>query len=74
MASLTSTFSAGLSVGASWDKTLAHARGVALGAEFAGKGIHIAFGPVVSPLGRSAVDGRWWEGKCTYRLETGRLY
>lgn len=33
-----------------------------MGAEFKAKGSHIALGPVVAPLGRSAYDGRNWEG------------
>lgn len=33
-----------------------------MGAEFKGKGAHVALGPVVGPLGRSAFGGRNWEG------------
>lgn len=33
-----------------------------MGAEFRGKGAHIALGPVAGPLGRSAYAGRNWEG------------
>ena len=37
-------------------------RGVALGQEFRGKGINVALGPVVGPLGRKPRGGRIWEG------------
>ena len=33
-----------------------------MGAEFKGKGAHVALGPVVGPLGRSPFGGRNWEG------------
>jgi beta-glucosidase len=33
-----------------------------MGSEFRGKGAHVALGPVVGPLGRSAFGGRNWEG------------
>ena len=33
-----------------------------MGAEFKGKGSHVALGPVVGPLGRSPFGGRNWEG------------
>jgi hypothetical protein len=33
-----------------------------MGAEFRGKGAHVALGPVVGPLGRSPYGGRNWEG------------
>jgi beta-glucosidase len=57
-----SVFSAGLSVAASWDRSLAHQRGVYLATEFREKGSHVALGPVVGPLGRSPFGGRNWEG------------
>ncbi|KAH7402943.1 beta-glucosidase 1 [Pyrenochaeta sp. MPI-SDFR-AT-0127] len=57
-----SVFSAQLSVAASWDRSLAHQRGLFMGNEFRGKGAHIALGPVVGPLGRSPFGGRNWEG------------
>lgn len=31
--------------------------------EFRAKGVHVALGPVVGPLGRITVSGRNWEGK-----------
>jgi hypothetical protein len=57
-----SVFPAGLSVAASWDRSLAHERGVYMATEFRGKGAHVALGPVVGPLGRSPFAGRNWEG------------
>ncbi|KAF1343753.1 hypothetical protein EJ07DRAFT_169400 [Lizonia empirigonia] len=37
-------------------------RGAYIGAEFKGKGAHVALGPVIGPLGRSPFGGRNWEG------------
>ncbi|KAF2741382.1 beta-glucosidase-like protein [Polyplosphaeria fusca] len=55
-------FPAGITVGATWDKDLMHARGVALGEEFRGKGVNVHLGPSVGPLGRKPRGGRNWEG------------
>ncbi|ORY67003.1 glycoside hydrolase family 3 protein [Pseudomassariella vexata] len=51
----------GLSVGASWNRDLAHARAAGMTSEFRRKGVNIALGPVVGPLGRVAMGGRNWE-------------
>jgi len=61
-ATYASVFPAGLTAAASWDKSLMYLRGLYMGAEFKGKGSHIALGPVVGPLGRTAYGGRNWEG------------
>ncbi|EXJ83990.1 beta-glucosidase [Capronia epimyces CBS 606.96] len=61
-ATYASVFPAGLTTAASWDRELMYVRGLYLGAEFRGKGSHVALGPVVGPLGRSAYGGRNWEG------------
>jgi len=37
-------------------------RGAYLGAEFRGKGSHVALGPTIGPLGRNPYGGRNWEG------------
>ena len=37
-------------------------RGVAIGKEARGKGVHIWLGPAVGPLGRKPKGGRNWEG------------
>lgn len=58
----TSGYASGVHVGASWNKALAMARGQYMGAEFKAKGVNIALGPVVGPLGRVAEGGRNWEG------------
>jgi beta-glucosidase len=55
-------YPSGLHVGASWNKDLAKARGVAMGGEFKTKGVNVALGPVIGPLGRVAEGGRNWEG------------
>lgn len=55
-------FPAGITTGATWDKTLIYERAVAIGEEFRGKGANVYLGPVVSPLGRKPRDGRSWEG------------
>ncbi|KAF2233993.1 glycoside hydrolase family 3 protein [Viridothelium virens] len=57
-----SVFPAGVTCAASWDRNLIHTRGVFMGTEFKGKGANMALGPVSGPLGRSAYDGRNWEG------------
>jgi beta-glucosidase len=55
-------FPAGITTGATWDKSLMLARGVALGQEFRGKGVNVYLGPTVGPLGRKPRGGRNWEG------------
>jgi len=52
----------GIHVGASWNKNLAYQRALHMGGEFKTKGVHVALGPVVGPLGRVAESGRNWEG------------
>lgn len=55
-------FPAGITVGATFNKALMYARGLALGAEARGKGVNIQLGPTVGPLGRKPRGGRNWEG------------
>lgn len=55
-------FPAGITTGATFNKDLMYARGVAMGEESRGKGINIQLGPVVGPLGRKPRGGRIWEG------------
>nr|OQO30448.1 hypothetical protein B0A51_02790 [Rachicladosporium sp. CCFEE 5018] len=55
-------YASGVSVGASWNATMAYERAQFLGAEFKRKGVNVALGPVVGPIGRIATDGRTWEG------------
>lgn len=44
VADYASTFPAGVTTAASWDRALMHERGVLMGAEFKGKGAHVALG------------------------------
>lgn len=55
-------YASGLHVGASWNSSLAYTRGVNMGREFKTKGVNVALGPVVGPIGRVATNGRNWEG------------
>jgi beta-glucosidase len=62
VADYASVFSAGVSAGATWDRSIMYERGHAMGVEFKSKGAHVALSPVAGPLGRSAYAGRNWEG------------
>ncbi|KAK2066494.1 hypothetical protein P8C59_000307 [Phyllachora maydis] len=55
-------FPAGITAGATWDKSLMYQRGVAIGEEFRCKGANVFLGPVVGPMGRKPLAGRIWEG------------
>ncbi|KAK0326282.1 hypothetical protein LTR82_003029 [Friedmanniomyces endolithicus] len=48
---------------ASWNEDLAYQRALYMGEEFKNKGVSVALGPVVGPLGKFARGGRNWEGK-----------
>ncbi|KAJ7833847.1 glycoside hydrolase superfamily [Mycena olivaceomarginata] len=61
IADLVSAFPAGINAAATWDVDLIEARGRAMGAEFRGKGVHVALGPMTN-MGRQAAAGRNWEG------------
>ncbi|WPG99275.1 Hypothetical protein R9X50_00208800 [Acrodontium crateriforme] len=54
-------YASGLHVGATWNTSLAYERAVFMGAEFKRKGVNVALGPVVGPIGRIAEGGRNWE-------------
>ncbi|KAI5358343.1 Putative glycoside hydrolase, family 3, glycoside hydrolase family 3 domain, immunoglobulin [Septoria linicola] len=69
-----SVFPSGVNVGATWDKGLAYARGVAMGEEFRGKGVNGFLGPVAGPIGRSPAGGRNWEGFSPDPYLTGALF
>ncbi|KZP21413.1 glycoside hydrolase family 3 protein [Athelia psychrophila] len=60
-ADYTSVFPSGMNAAMTWDADLMHARGAAMGAEFRGKGINVALGPMMN-LARNAAAGRNWEG------------
>ncbi|KAL9636565.1 MAG: hypothetical protein Q9164_002738 [Protoblastenia rupestris] len=68
-----SVFPAGVNVAATFDRGLAYARGVAMGAEQRGKGTDVQLGPVAGPLGRSPEGGRNWEGFSPDPVLTGIL-
>ncbi|KAK3629134.1 hypothetical protein LTR56_018255 [Elasticomyces elasticus] len=55
-------YPAGLHAGASWNQDLAYDRALYMGEEFKNKGVSVALGPVVGPLGKLARGGRNWEG------------
>ncbi|CAF3530561.1 unnamed protein product [Rotaria socialis] len=54
-------FAAGIHIAATWDRDLFYKRGVAIGKEFQGKGVHFALGPMMN-IDRNARHGRNWEG------------
>ncbi|KAF9056377.1 glycoside hydrolase family 3 protein [Panaeolus papilionaceus] len=60
-ADLVSAFPAGINAAATWNRTLIRQRGVALGEEFRGKGVHITLGPAMN-IHRAPAAGRNWEG------------
>ncbi|KII87088.1 glycoside hydrolase family 3 protein [Plicaturopsis crispa FD-325 SS-3] len=60
-AAFVSVFPAGINDATTWDAGLMRKRGEALGAEFRGKGVHVALGPMMN-LARNAAGGRNWEG------------
>lgn len=62
-----------MNVAATWDRSLAYARGVAMGEEHRGKGVDVQLGPVCGPLGRAPEGGRNWEGFAPDPYLTGQL-
>ncbi|PIL32144.1 hypothetical protein GSI_06850 [Ganoderma sinense ZZ0214-1] len=60
-ADLVSTFPPEINVAATFNRTLMRQRGAAMGAEFKGKGVHVALGPMMN-LMRAPAAGRNWEG------------
>lgn len=55
------TWPAGLAMSMTWNADSAETQGMSVGAEFKGKGVNLAYGPTVEPLGRSAWCGRTGE-------------
>ncbi|PVH93605.1 glycoside hydrolase family 3 protein [Periconia macrospinosa] len=66
-------YPAAIHMGASWNRELAYARGMHMGREFRRKGVNIALGPSLGPLGRSPKGGRNWEGPSNDPYLTGVL-
>ncbi|KAI0742388.1 glycosyl hydrolase family 3 N terminal domain-containing protein [Daedaleopsis nitida] len=60
-ADFATAFPAGVTVASTWNRKLMRMRGQAMGAEFKGKGVHVALGPMMN-MGRIAQGGRNWEG------------
>ncbi|CCG83028.1 Probable beta-glucosidase G [Taphrina deformans PYCC 5710] len=59
----TSAFAAQVNAASTWDIDLIYQQALAMGAEFRGKGVNVALGPVAGgPLGRTPYNGRNWEG------------
>ncbi|KAK1060487.1 hypothetical protein LTR74_011833 [Friedmanniomyces endolithicus] len=59
--------------GASWNENLAYQRALYMGEEFKNKGVSVALGPVVGPLGKFARGGRNWEGFSNDPYLSGKL-
>ncbi|KAK6208423.1 ssDNA-binding protein, mitochondrial [Pestalotiopsis sp. IQ-011] len=55
------TWPAGLAMSMTWDREAIRGQGSALGVEYRGKGINLAYAPTLQPLGRSAWGGRTGE-------------
>ena len=64
-------FPAGVTVAATWDRSLMYARGRAMGQEHYDKGSTVQLGPVCGPLGRAPEGGRNWEGFAPDPVLTG---
>jgi beta-glucosidase len=66
-------YSSGIHIGASWNSSLAYERGQYMGAGFKKKGVNVALGSVMGPIGRIAEGGRNWEGFAADPYLTGIL-
>ncbi|KAG8713760.1 hypothetical protein FRC08_012855 [Ceratobasidium sp. 394] len=55
-----SVFPAGINAAATFNRDLIQQRGAALGAEFKGKGVHVALGPAMN-MARAPAAGKNWE-------------
>ncbi|KIV90691.1 hypothetical protein PV10_05319 [Exophiala mesophila] len=56
------SFPAGITVGATWNRDLMRRRGVAHAHQAKLKGVNVLLGPAMGPLGRNPAGGRVWEG------------
>ncbi|KAG9230487.1 putative beta-glucosidase M [Amylocarpus encephaloides] len=66
-------WSSGIHVGASFNRNLSYERAFYMGGEFKTKGVHVALGPAIGPLGRVAEGGRNWEGFSVDPYLSGQL-
>lgn len=55
-------FTPAVQAASTWDRSLMLERGIFLGEEFRGKGIHVILGPAPGALGKNPNGGRNWEG------------
>jgi beta-glucosidase len=56
------SFPAGITVGATWNRNLMRRRGEEHARQAKQKGVHVLLGPAMGPLGRHPAGGRVWEG------------
>lgn len=68
-ASNVSAFPAGVQAASTWDRELMYQRGLALGKEAKGLGVHVQLGPVAGALGKVCFFQLWglsyvWVGLC----------
>ena len=56
------SFPAGITTAATWNRDLMHRRGAAHARQAKLKGIHVLLGPSMGPMGRHPAGGRNWEG------------
>ncbi|EXJ63574.1 beta-glucosidase [Cladophialophora psammophila CBS 110553] len=56
------SFPAGITVGATWNRDLMRRRGAAHARQARLKGVNVILGPAMGPLGRNPAGGRDWEG------------
>ncbi|OAG38418.1 hypothetical protein AYO21_07401 [Fonsecaea monophora] len=56
------SFPAGITVGATWNRDLMRRRGAAHARQARLKGVNVLLGPAMGPLGRNPAGGRTWEG------------
>lgn len=56
------SFTPGIQAGSTWDVDLVRQRGVHIGAEARGCGVHVLLGPAPGALGKNPHGGRNWEG------------
>lgn len=54
-------FPSGLATASTFNRDLMHLRGKAMGKEHRAKGVHMALGPSIGPIGLKAQGGRNWE-------------
>lgn len=54
-------FPSGLAAASTFNKALVYRRGKAIGREHRAKGVHVALGPSIGPMGLKAKGGRNWE-------------